>query len=139
MHGTHTVYARLVRAVACVQGEATSRSLGIRALRLRVRSNHDHAARGISRAASLHQIYGGAEGRRPFVHQAIEALCPTARELVVWAVVNGPTGEFVMTLTWDGPVLHIEVTDQGALVPGAQVSLADAELAVRLLQTPAIE
>ena len=38
-----------------------------------------------------------------------------------------------------GPVLHIEVTDQGALVPGAQVSLADAELAVRLLRTPAIE
>ena len=71
--------------------------------------------------------------------ELVASLQFAARELVAWNVANGPAGEFTVTLTYDKPVVHIEVADRGALVPNPYVSCVDADLAVRLLANPAIE
>lgn len=71
--------------------------------------------------------------------ELVAPLLNAARELVAWIVANGPSGEFMVTLTRDEPVVHIEITDRGALIPNPYVSRDDAELAVRLFARPAIE
>jgi hypothetical protein len=71
--------------------------------------------------------------------ELVAPLLYACRELTAWIVANGPSGEFVVTLTYDEPIVHIEVTDRGALVPNPHVSRADAELAARLLAESAIE
>jgi hypothetical protein len=71
--------------------------------------------------------------------ELVAPLLFVARELVAWVVANGSSGEFAVTLTYDEPIVHIEVKDRGALIPNPYVSRADAELAVRLLARPAIE
>ena len=60
-------------------------------------------------------------------------------ELLAWMLTNGASTECRLVLTRDEPFVHVEVLDRGGLVPSPYVSLADAELAVRLLKTPVIE
>ena len=61
------------------------------------------------------------------------------QELVAWEMANGPALSFTVELTWDGPLVHVEVWDRGALIPNPNVVRSDAELAVRLLAPPAAE
>jgi hypothetical protein len=60
-------------------------------------------------------------------------------ELVAWTTKNGPSEVFTVVLTWDEPILHVEVIDRGGIVPDPNVSRTDAEFALRLLSLPVME
>jgi hypothetical protein len=60
-------------------------------------------------------------------------------ELVAWIAANAPTDAFTVVLTWDKPILHVEVSDRGGIAPEPTLSRADAEFAVRLLSLPVVE
>jgi len=68
-----------------------------------------------------------------------EVAVTTTVELVTWATSHGPSSVLRVVVTWDEPLVHLEVFDRGALVPDPNVSRADATLAVRLLIPPGVE
>jgi hypothetical protein len=71
--------------------------------------------------------------------QLTEDVLRIAQELVAWVMTNGPSPTFTVELTWDGPLVHVEVRDRGAVMPNPNVARGDAEFAVRLLMPPAAE
>lgn len=68
-----------------------------------------------------------------------ETLTALVSELVSWMTAHGPSEVFTVALTWDEPILHVEVSDRGAIAPEPTLSRADAEFAVRLLSLPVAE
>lgn len=68
-----------------------------------------------------------------------ETVTALVSELVSWTTAHGPSEVFTVALTWDEPILHVEVTDRGGVAPDPTVSRDDAELAVRLLTIPVVE
>jgi len=60
-------------------------------------------------------------------------------ELMSWMAAHGPSEVFTVALTWDEPILHVEVNDRGDAAPEPTLSRADAEFAVRLLSLPVME
>lgn len=71
--------------------------------------------------------------------QLTEDVLRIAQELVAWEVANGPSPAFTVELTWDEPLVHVEVWDRGALIPNPNVSRGDAKFAVRLLTPPRVK
>jgi hypothetical protein len=59
-------------------------------------------------------------------------------ELLRWMRGHGASDQTDLTVTWDETLLFVELHDRGGLIPEPQVSRVDAELAVRLLATPAV-
>ena len=68
-----------------------------------------------------------------------EIVTALVSELVSWTTAHGPSEVFTVALTWDEPILHVEVSDRGGIAPEPTLSRADAELAVRLLSLPVVE
>jgi hypothetical protein len=62
-----------------------------------------------------------------------------ARLVTLWAREHEPAPVFRVEVTWDGPVLQIELTDRGAVVPNVNTSRDDAEFGMQLLGTAALE
>jgi len=62
-----------------------------------------------------------------------------AGELANWIIKQGASSPLALTATWDHDLLIVELGDRGGLVPDPHVSKADAELAMWLLDPPAVE
>ena len=71
--------------------------------------------------------------------QLTKDMLRVAQELVAWEMANGPSQSFTVEPTWDGPLVHVEVRDRGALIPNPNVARGHAEFAVRLLMPPVVE
>lgn len=68
-----------------------------------------------------------------------ETLTALVSELVSWTTAHGPSEVFTVALTWDEPILHVEVSDRGGIAPEPTLSRADAGFAARLLSLPVVE
>jgi hypothetical protein len=66
-------------------------------------------------------------------------LTTAASRLITWLTAHEPATTFRLELTWDAPLVHLEVTDPGVSLPDPFVVKADAELAVDLLTPPIVE
>ena len=60
-------------------------------------------------------------------------------ELLSWIHGHGGSDRLELTVTWDETLLFVELHDRGGLIPEPHVSRVDAELAVRLLTSAAVE
>ena len=82
----------------------------------------------------VEQVLGGWE-----LSQLARGVLRAVQELVAWEMANGPSPSFTVELTWDEPLVRVEVRDRGTVIPNPNVVRSDAELAVRLLTPPAVE
>lgn len=62
-----------------------------------------------------------------------------ASRLIAWMTAHQPATTFRLELTWDSPLLHLEVVDRATVLPDPFVSRCDARLAVDLLTPPIVE
>lgn len=62
-----------------------------------------------------------------------------AGELLSWIIKQGGSSPLALTVTWDDDLLFLELGDRGGLVPNPYVTRAAAELAMCLLDPPALK
>jgi len=63
----------------------------------------------------------------------------TTTELVSWLLAHDPSSVVRLAVTWDGPLVHIELFDRGQSLPDPRVFCADAAFAVHLLIRPGVQ
>lgn len=89
-------------------------------------------------AADVHTFVAGVPAGWGLGHLT-ETVTALVNELVSWMTAHGSSEVFTAALTWDEPILHVEVSDRGGIAPEPTLARADAEFAVRLLSLPVVE